>query len=229
LLHEEAPLMRGFVFKWVTSSGGHCGAGFCALPAGACTFLAVYHLVLPAFVAAGAANCHADTAGGLRLLTSQAHELRRSIANGCALHIQLNASCHHLYVFFLRTGGCAVIADRSATEACLNALLVFMVSGHCFIFSGKSTSDFRFIDTEAGRKYDIVFTFYACYLAIARFTPVVRELLLWLLLLLIVSLLVLAGSAAFFLIFFHSALFYMGTATMIPHKRPAELAGHRRS
>ena len=72
-----------------------------ALVADLRAFLAVLVFVLAALLAAGRAGIGAQAAHFFSMIAAQAHQLRRGIAKGCALHIQLDTAGHHVQVLFL--------------------------------------------------------------------------------------------------------------------------------
>ena len=90
-----------------------------------CTFLAIIGLMFTAFFIALPANICANLTNSFCHFTSQTHELCRCITDSGTFHIQLDASSHHLYIFFLYAGTCTMITGISATKTGFNARFVF--------------------------------------------------------------------------------------------------------
>jgi hypothetical protein len=61
-------------------------------------------LMFAAFTPARLAGIRTNNAYFRRLAASQAHQLRSSITDNSALHIQLDTARHHFNIFLLRTG-----------------------------------------------------------------------------------------------------------------------------
>jgi hypothetical protein len=83
----------------------HFAAFFGATPAGLSTFPAVFHTVLCmlfAFFGACIAYLSTFSAKVRSMLTAKAHQLACGITNNSALKVQLNATCKHLYVIFVK-------------------------------------------------------------------------------------------------------------------------------
>ena len=93
-------------------------------------FAAVFVVVLFAFVGTGLANIRADSAGFCSLVAAQTHQLRRSITDCRAFHVQLNAFGHHPDVVFLRTGRGAVVANGGALQTGVDTDFVSVVIFH---------------------------------------------------------------------------------------------------
>jgi hypothetical protein len=93
-------------------------------------FLAMFRLMFSAFVPAFFTDICAKAAQFFSLAATHAHQLSRSIANGRALHVQLNAAYHHFDIIFLCAGRCTMIANSSAAQAGFNARLISMISLH---------------------------------------------------------------------------------------------------
>ncbi len=110
---------------------------FGAFAAGFGAFCAVFHVCCMFFtlICAGCANFCTDTAKFFGAAAAEAHELGGAVANGGAFHIELDALCHHFYVFLLQAGGCAMVTDGGTTQACVYALLKFVVAhSFCILF-----------------------------------------------------------------------------------------------
>lgn len=86
-------------------------AAFVGTPA-AClrALLAMVHLVLPAFVAAGFANISAKTAEFACHLAASCHIGSRDAADLRAIHVKRNTTRHHLYILLLQAGCGAMVA-----------------------------------------------------------------------------------------------------------------------
>jgi hypothetical protein len=87
----------------------------------------IHFRVLFAFSRAGFADRGAEAAKLVRVRTAEAHKLGRSTADGRAFQVELDAAGHVLYVWFLQTGGCTVIADNCALQTSLDAAFKLLV------------------------------------------------------------------------------------------------------
>lgn len=124
--NDESPL---------SCNTGHSPTFFRTLVTDFGTLAAMLCLMFAAFVSALITNLCADPAKFLCPFTTDAHQLCCSIADGCTFHIQLNASSHHFYIFFLCARRCTMIANGSATKTGFNAISVCVISFHKLIFN----------------------------------------------------------------------------------------------
>ena len=104
-----------------------------------CTFLAMIGLMFTAFFIALPANICTDLANSFCHFTSQTHKLCRSITDRGTFHIQLNTSCHHLYIFLLRAGTCTMVTGIGTTKTGFNAGFVFGIIIGLFHLTGFMT------------------------------------------------------------------------------------------
>ena len=89
--------------------------------------LAMGHLMLCTFVAAGLADHRANPAHILGERTAPRHEARRKAAEGGAVHVQCNALGHHLHILFFEASRGAMIASVCAFVASVDTgLMQFM-------------------------------------------------------------------------------------------------------
>jgi hypothetical protein len=100
-----------------------------ATPAGGGTLLTMVVLVLGALIAATLANLCAQPAQLLCEVTTAGHVCRGLPADSRAVHVQRNATRHHLDVLLLQAGGRTVIACISTSVARLDTVLIHLV-GH---------------------------------------------------------------------------------------------------
>jgi len=77
----------------------HFTAFLCAFSAGFRAFVAMRIVVLTAFISAAGANLGAQMAYLTCIAAVETHELRSTVANSCAFHIQLNAVGHRFGIF----------------------------------------------------------------------------------------------------------------------------------
>jgi hypothetical protein len=91
------------------------------------TFLATFIIVLCAFRSTFITELGAQSAHFFSVAAAQAHQLRCCITHRCAFHTQLNATGHHLYVFFLRARAGAMVTNSSTPQAGFNARLVLVI------------------------------------------------------------------------------------------------------
>ena len=91
-------------------------------------------LVPRAFLAARLAHLGAQLAKLLREDTAACHVPGCRPADGGAVHVERDASGHHLYVLLLQAGCGAVVAGIGAGVACLNAGSVDLM--HVFLLQG---------------------------------------------------------------------------------------------
>jgi hypothetical protein len=109
----------------------HATALFGATAARLCALLAVPHLMLFAFFAAGIAHVGTDIAECGGELASARHVAGRHAADLRTVHIELDAARHHFYVIFGQAGGSAVIAGRGACITLVDTSLeLFMSHGN---------------------------------------------------------------------------------------------------
>jgi hypothetical protein len=87
----------------------------------------MFIIMFAAFSRAFIAKFCAISAEIFGFIASQAHELCSSIADSSAFHVQLNASCHHIYIFFLEAGGGAMIADCRALQTGVNTFFIMVI------------------------------------------------------------------------------------------------------
>jgi hypothetical protein len=121
----------------VLPSGGHAATFFCATAASLRAFLAMFRFVFATLFAAGFTNFGTDTADLGGFAAAKAHQLCSGITDSGTFHIQLNATCHHFYVFFLRTGRGAMITNGGTTQTGIDAgLVLVIISGHNKWFYG---------------------------------------------------------------------------------------------
>lgn len=106
------------------------GASFARLG----TALAMIGFVLPALLAARAADLAADTADFLREFRSAGHETSGHPANDRALVIQIDTARHHLDVVFLQTRAGAVFALSGALIAGFDTASVLLMHNCAFSF-----------------------------------------------------------------------------------------------
>ena len=118
------------------SGSGHFTTFFRTHMAGLRASLAVFRMMmLLTFSCTGFAYIGTDPAhfhGSFRAKTKQ---LTGGITDRSTFHVQLDTSCHHFYIVFLRTAGCTVIADCCASQAGFNTGLIVVVSLHIKNFS----------------------------------------------------------------------------------------------
>jgi hypothetical protein len=108
---------------------GHFPACLRAFTTRVGTFLTVIHFVLCAFFAAGIANLGAELTNSFSELRAARHFSHRERADVGAATVEFDAARHHLYVFFVQAGGCAVFTGLHALVAGLDTVFVFFV-GH---------------------------------------------------------------------------------------------------
>jgi hypothetical protein len=106
----------------------HAAAFCCATAACRCALLAMSHLILCAFFAAGIAHVGADIAKCRGEFTSARHIAGRHAADLRTVHIKRDAARHRLYVLLGQAGGCAVIAGSSARITLVDAGLKLFMS-----------------------------------------------------------------------------------------------------
>jgi|GEM_PF-4732654 len=104
-----------------------------------CAFLAMIGLVFKTFFVTLPANIGAYLANCFCRFTSKAHQLSRRITNSCAFHIKLNASGHHMYIFFLRARAGTMITGISTTKTGFDAGFVFRIIIGLFHHYGFTT------------------------------------------------------------------------------------------
>jgi hypothetical protein len=71
---------------------------------------------------------------------AQAHELGAGCADGHALHVQLNTTCHHVYIFFLRAGRSAMVTNGCTAHTGFNAGLILVITIHASYFLVNRTN-----------------------------------------------------------------------------------------
>lgn len=84
-------------------------------------------IMLRAFLRAFFADPDAHSRQLSRLLTAEAHQLRHSRADGRAFEIGLYALRHVSGLFCPEVHACAMVADRSALKAGINATFIAVV------------------------------------------------------------------------------------------------------
>jgi len=118
---------------------GHLLAFFSTYFTNSCAFLAMICLMFTAFFIALPANICADLTYSFCHFTSQTHELCRCITDRGTFHIQLDASSHHCYIFFLGAGTCTMITGIGTTKTGFNARFVFGIIIGLFHLTGFMT------------------------------------------------------------------------------------------
>src|SRR5215204_6146344 len=109
----------------------HSSAFFRAALTGFCAFLAMFGmLVFAAFGGTVVTKLRTDHTNFPCLAAAKTHELCGGITDGCTFHIQLNAACHHFYIFFLCAGGRAMITDCCAAQTCFYTGLIMVIAFH---------------------------------------------------------------------------------------------------
>jgi len=88
--------------------------------------LAVLMLMLLACLRALLADVGTELTELLHRSTVQRHKLRRQATGIRALHIQPDALAHHLHIFLIQTGRCAVVARGCAQITGLHAAFIFI-------------------------------------------------------------------------------------------------------
>jgi len=88
---------------------------------------AVLHLVLGALVRTRLANRRTQFTDGLGVFAVPRHRRCRQRTNCGTVHVQRDASRHHLDVLFLQTGRCTVIASYGAAIAGFDTGVEFQV------------------------------------------------------------------------------------------------------
>lgn len=83
----------------------------------------MFHLMLPTFVGARAANVGAGAADCLGLVTTASHKGGSHSAYLGAVNIESNAACHRLHIIFFKTRGRAKITGVRARIARIDAAL----------------------------------------------------------------------------------------------------------
>ena len=116
---------------------GHRLTFFCAAFTRIGAALAMIHVMLAAFLSAGAANLSANPAELLGELRITGHELRCQDANVSAVPIEPNATLHHLNIILLQTGCRAVFAFLCALLARFDATSICVVSHTILSFHSK--------------------------------------------------------------------------------------------
>jgi hypothetical protein len=81
-------------------------------------------------VATSLADVGAETADLFCGLPAHAHDLCGRVTNGSTLHVQPDATGHHLHILFLQAGGSAMIAGGGTTQASLDTTLILLI-GSC--------------------------------------------------------------------------------------------------
>jgi hypothetical protein len=102
-------------------------AFFGATFTGVGTFLAMFHIVFPAFFATVATNLGTETTDFLREVGTSGHEQGSGATDGSAIAIKRDAAYHHFNVLFLQAGVGAVGAFGGAFVTGFNACLIFLV------------------------------------------------------------------------------------------------------
>ena len=105
-----------------TCSGhsGHFSALLSALMTGFGTFLAMRHLVFGTFVPAGLADVSTKCADRFGVLACPGHGRCSECTDLGAVHVQGDAFGHHLDIWFMQTGSCAVVTGHGAGVASFN-------------------------------------------------------------------------------------------------------------
>jgi hypothetical protein len=117
-------------FSGLCFNAGHPSAFFRTAMAHLRTFLAMLCFVLCTLVATRLANVSAKATHLHGSFTAHAHELRSRIANGGALHVQLDAACHHFHILFLHARRSAMITDSGTAKTGFDAVFVFVIAFH---------------------------------------------------------------------------------------------------
>src|SRR5581483_267093 len=107
----------------------HLPARLRTAAAGFRAFLAVLHVMLGAFVSARLADFRTKRAGLCRKFRAACHETRSHRTDGRARAIQLDATCHHFSIVFLKTRCGALLTSRHARITFVDTALIFFV-GH---------------------------------------------------------------------------------------------------
>lgn len=109
----------------------------CHLPARLCAFFAcrrafftMLMVMFAAFCVAIIAQLRTDKANFFCLAAAQTHQLCCCVTNGCAFHTQLNASGHHVHIFFLRISAGTMVTQCGTFQTGINAFFVIVVIFH---------------------------------------------------------------------------------------------------
>lgn len=94
--------------------------------------LAMFHVVLGAFVATRLADVGAQAADGLRMFAATSNRRGRQLADRGAVHVERDAARHHFHVLLLQAGCGAMVARDGARVARFDAREVLLV-GHRFL------------------------------------------------------------------------------------------------
>jgi len=122
---------------FTTILSSHFPALFCTLTAYITALLAMFVFMLTTFIGAGITHISAYAAYIFSLIAAETHKLSGSITYGSTFHIELNTFCHHFYVFFLCTGGGAMVTGSSTLQAGVNTTFILMISGHKNSFNSE--------------------------------------------------------------------------------------------
>jgi hypothetical protein len=90
----------------------------------------MFCFVLATLGTASFADVGTDAAKFFGFIAAEAHKLCRCITDGGTFHIQLNATGHHFYFFFLRAGRSAMVTDSRTIQTGFNAGFIGVISGH---------------------------------------------------------------------------------------------------
>jgi hypothetical protein len=122
-------------------NAGHRFAFLCASFAGVGAALAVIHVMLAAFLSAGAANFGAQAAELFGEFRIARHELRGQDTDVSAVAVEANAPLHHFDVLFLQARGGAMLAFLRAFQAGFNAASILFVSHNLSPFNKTTRRD----------------------------------------------------------------------------------------
>jgi hypothetical protein len=129
---------RGFSGTACLRARCHAAAFRCATAACVRAFLAMSHLMLGAFFAAGFAHICANIANRGSEFASARHIAGGHAADLSAVHIELDAARHHFYIVLCQACRCAVIACGCARIALVDTgLELFMSHGNLLSIYGE--------------------------------------------------------------------------------------------
>jgi len=114
----------------------HFPAFFSTAVTGLSTFLAVLMLMFCTFITTFLAHLSANFTNLSSEFTVHSHELSGQAADAGALHVRPDTFAHHLQIFFLQTGRCAVVTGCGTDITGLNAIAILF--RHLFLSSSVS-------------------------------------------------------------------------------------------
>jgi hypothetical protein len=112
---------------FIGGGAGHCATCLGALFARIGTLVAMFVVVLAAFLTAGIAYVSTQLANPLGKLRSTGHFAHGEGANVGTAAVEFDAAGHHLHVVLLQAGSCAVFTGFHALVTSLDTFFVFFV------------------------------------------------------------------------------------------------------